>query len=42
MMERKLMFWLGEEAEAVWQDYTAKCEAEAEAMRHLAEADDAE
>lgn len=41
-MERKLMFWLGAEAGAAWQAHTAMCEAEAEAMRHLREADDGE
>lgn len=35
MMERKLMFWLGSEAEAVWLEHSRECEAEAEAMRHL-------
>lgn len=42
MMERKLTFWLGSEAEEAWADYLAQCEAEAEAMRHLTEADDVE
>lgn len=39
MIER-LTFWLGEDADAIWQAHLEVVERDAEAMRHMDEAND--